>query len=311
MLFDKPLREHPPFLQLILVFSLCIASGGLFTLLALQLSEAVTGVAGQMVPFWLDNPEARFIPYIWWVQSMSAIGLFVVPGIVWAYYYDYNTPWEPLGFQYKAKLNTYAATTVLMVLVLPLVYAVYQLNQSMELPAAWSALEKSLQEAEKTSEQTIQLLLTASGWSGLAMNIIVIALLPAISEELIFRGVLQNIMRRFFANPHLAIWLTAILFSAIHMQWYGFLPRMLLGALFGYLYFWSGQLSLAVLAHFVNNGIAVIAEYASKTGKTPISETELLQSPWWLVLLSTLISGIFLRYLYLHRIKADSQLPSI
>lgn len=150
MLFDKPLRDHHPLLQLILIFSLCIASGGLFTLIALQLAEVVTGIPGQMVPFWLDKPEARYIPYIWWIQGMSALGLFVVPGIVWAYYYDYSTPWEPLGFQYKARVSTYLTTALLMLAVLPLVYSVYQLNQSMELPAAWSALEKACRKQRPT-----------------------------------------------------------------------------------------------------------------------------------------------------------------
>ncbi len=310
MLFDKPLREHPPLLQLILIFSLCIASGGLFTLLALQLAETVTGIPGQLVPFWLENPEARFIPYIWWMQSMSAVGLLVVPGLVWSYYYDYNTPWEPLGLQHPTKFKVYAATAVLMLIILPLVYAIYAFNQSMALPEAWSELEKSLQNAEATSQQTITLLLSATGWTGFVFNLIVIALLPALSEELIFRGVLQNIVRNSSGNPHLAIWLAAFVFSAVHMQWYGFLPRMLLGALFGYLYFWSGQLSLAVLAHFVNNAIAVLFEYAAKTGQAPVTETELLQSPWWLVLLSALFTGILLRYLHLHRLKLNPQIPS-
>lgn len=311
MLFNKPLREHPPLLQLILMVSLCIASGGLFTLIALQFSEAITGIPGQLVPVWLENPETRYIPYIWWMQSMSALGLLVVPGIIWSYYYDYNTNWQPLGLQHRSRFTVYLSVIALLLIVMPLIYAVYQANQQMKLPATWSALENSLQIAEQNSQKTIELLLQANGWSGLMLNLFVIALLPAISEELIFRAVLQNIMRRFFGNPHLAIWLAAILFSAVHMQWYGFLPRMLLGALFGYLYFWSGQLSLAVLAHFVNNAVAVLFEYAAKNGSSPITETQLLESPWWLVLLSALFTGILLRYLYLHRLKVTPQSPIV
>ncbi len=301
MLFDKPLRDHPPLLQLLLLFSLCIASGGLFTLIALQFSAQLTGISGQLVPAWLDQPDIKYIPYIWWMQSMSAFGLMVVPGIIWAYYYDYTTSWEPLGLHFKTSRKSYLAVVGIMLVSMPIIYAVYHWNQGIALPAAWSELEASLQKAEKDSEQTIKLLMQATGWSGLLMNLFVIALLPAISEELIFRGVLQNIMRSLFKQPHLAIWLTAILFSAIHMQWYGFLPRMLLGALFGYFYFWSGKISLAVLAHLVNNGLAVIIEYTGNATNLPVDEDVLLASPWWLVLLSLLFSGIFLRYLYLHR----------
>ncbi len=307
MLFDKPLREHHPALQFLLIFSLCLASGGLFALIALKTAAAVTGISGTIAADWLTHPDPAYIPYIWWIQSLSALGLFVVPGILWAYYYDYDTPWEPIGLHHRTGWKKYFSAVLILITVTPLVYVVYQLNQEMKLPEAWSALEATLQKAENESQQTIELLLTAAGWQGLLINLFVIAILPAVGEELLFRGVLQNIMRRFFRSPHAAIWFTAFLFSALHMQWYGFLPRMMLGALFGYLYFWSGNLLLPILAHLVNNGAAVFMEYAD-TGKQPlVTEDQLLHSPWWLVVISLLITGILMRYLYLHRISLTKQ----
>ena len=111
--------------------------------------------------------------------------------------------------------------------------------------------------------------------SGLLVNLLLMAVLPALSEEITFRGVLQQLLtapHRLspFASrlsPHLAIWLTAIIFSAIHMQFYGFVPRMLMGALFGYMMVWTGSLWVPMLMHFVNNGMAVLLYFmASRAG---------------------------------------------
>jgi len=93
-----------------------------------------------------------------------------------------------------------------------------------------------------------------------------IALLPAIGEELLFRGVIQRIFIRWTKNSHWGIWIAAILFSALHMQFYGFIPRLLLGALFGYLLVWSGSMWLPIAAHFVNNAVAVIGMYMIDKG---------------------------------------------
>lgn len=85
--------------------------------------------------------------------------------------------------------------------------------------------------------------------------------MPAVGEELVFRGLIQNQAHYLFKNIHLAIWLTALFFSFFHLQFYGLIPRLLLGALFGYLYYWSGTLWIPILAHFVNNGLALIMAY--------------------------------------------------
>lgn len=95
---------------------------------------------------------------------------------------------------------------------------------------------------------------------------VVIAIIPAIGEEIVFRGILQRKMIEARVNPHLAIWISAILFSAIHIQFFGFVPRLLLGALFGYLYFWTGDLKIAMFAHFVNNGFTLLMAYLNQLG---------------------------------------------
>jgi membrane protease YdiL (CAAX protease family) len=143
----------------------------------------------------------------------------------------------------------------------PLLELSAELNKGMKLPDFLKSLEqwmliKELEMAEMTKQ-----LLKMNSLGELVFNIFLLAVIPAIGEEFIFRGCLQRIFGRWSGNKHVAIWLTAIIFSAIHVQFYGFVPRMFLGALFGYLFTWSGTIWIPILAHFMNNAIAVTTAY--------------------------------------------------
>lgn len=128
---------------------------------------------------------------------------------------------------------------------------------------------------------------------------VVIAIIPAIGEELLFRGLIQNMFSKAFANHHIAIWVTGFIFAAIHMQFFGILPRMFLGVLFGYLYHWSGKLSTAMIGHLVNNGLAIIVLYLAQTDVIKVSTEEMEQSaPWPVVILFVVITSFLIRVFY-------------
>jgi membrane protease YdiL (CAAX protease family) len=98
----------------------------------------------------------------------------------------------------------------------------------------------------------------------LLVGFVVIALIPAIGEELVFRGLLQPRVQRLTHNVHAAVWITGFIFSAIHFQFYGLIPRMLLGVLLGYLYVWSGNLWYPIVGHFTNNGFTLLMIFLYK-----------------------------------------------
>jgi len=128
---------------------------------------------------------------------------------------------------------------------------------------------------------------------------VVVAIIPAIGEELLFRGLIQNMFSRAFANHHVAIWLTGFIFAAIHMQFFGVVPRMLLGVLFGYLYHWSGKLSVAMIGHLTNNGLALIALYLAQQGVVEVSPEQMEESaPWPAVILFAGLSFFLIRAFY-------------
>lgn len=166
-------------------------------------------------------------------------------------------------------------------------------NENISLPFGMEEWARPME--EKLAEVTLYLTQYESVFQ-MILAFLVVAVLPGIGEEIIFRGMIQNDLYRATRNMHLAIWISAFIFSAIHLQFYGFFPRMLLGALFGYLYFWSGNLWMPVLAHFVNNGFTLASLYFVQKGAIPvdIDNVELSATQ---VLFSAVFSG-FLIYAY-------------
>ena len=155
----------------------------------------------------------------------------------------------------------------------------------------------------KQSEEQLKILTehitTFRSTSHLILAFVVVAIIPAIGEELLFRGLIQNFFTKAFSNHHVAIWLTGFVFSAIHMQFFGVLPRMLLGVLFGYLYHWSGKLSVAMIGHLTNNGLALIAVYMAQTGVVEVSPEQMEESaPWPAVLVFSAITFVLMRTFY-------------
>lgn len=120
----------------------------------------------------------------------------------------------------------------------------------------------------------------------LFFNLVIIAILPGIGEELIFRGIIQKQIGLMLRNPIVAIWISAIIFSAIHLQFEGFLPRMVLGIVLGYLYHWTGNLWVPMLAHAFNNGIQIVLIYATGMDVTTFDEKSSDQLQWWMLPIS-------------------------
>jgi membrane protease YdiL (CAAX protease family) len=134
----------------------------------------------------------------------------------------------------------------------------------------------------------------------LLIGLVVIALLPAIGEELVFRGMIQNEFFRGTRNIHFAIWTSAIIFSAIHLQFYGFIPRVLLGALFGYLYYWSANLLIPMFAHFFNNAFGVVMIYLNQKKIIDFDVEDNTAAPLQYVLLNVLLTVGLLYYIWKH-----------
>jgi membrane protease YdiL (CAAX protease family) len=205
----------------------------------------------------LGSNELAFLRYMVIVQD---IAIFIVPAIIILYLMkpENNAPIPGLKTPY---MKDVLLVIILAFFLFPITNFTGQLNSEMHLPDWMSGLEKWMIEKEDQADGLIDLLISSKTIWVMLLNIVMIAVLPAIGEELIFRGVFQRIFYKLFRSGHLAVWFTAFIFSAVHFQFLGFIPRFILGLSFGYLYLWSGTLWLPIIAHFVNNAVPVVGTY--------------------------------------------------
>jgi len=205
------------------------------------------------------------------LTAIQHILLFIIPPFIAAFIFSKNI--KKYLFINKTSLLLVILTFLIIILAIPIINFTGFFNAKLSLPESLSGLEKIMKEMETSAKILTEKILNVSSIDGLAVNIFVIALLPAIGEELIFRGILLRLFKEWFNNVHVAIIISAFLFSFIHFQFYGFIPRMLLGIVFGYLLYWSGSIFLPILAHFFNNAFAVTANYFMK-GTDMLEKTE-------------------------------------
>lgn len=223
-------------------------------------------------------------------------GMFILPAIIYPYLLGKRW-WSFLHF-HGINLERIFFTFLIMFFFFPLSNYLGQLNAGLEMPESLGWLENKFEAWEEQARSLTQALLGAESWIGLLRNLFLLALLPALGEEMLFRGAVQRSLASWSKNTHLAIWVTAILFSAMHMQFYGFLPRLALGALFGYLLVWTGTLWVPILGHFLNNATAVLGNYfLSKEGlEEKIENAGGQEGQTFFVLLTALVVGGLLYY---------------
>jgi membrane protease YdiL (CAAX protease family) len=196
-----------------------------------------------------------------WVLQFAGTTLPILLSPVFFAYFIVREPGNYLKTSFHFPPVLIAVAFFTMLVSSPLIEFLSDINQNMVLPKFLKGVEEWMRESENSAKKLSDSMLQMQTIWHLVFDLFFIGLLTAIVEEFMFRGCLQTIFVRWTRNHHAAIWITAILFSAFHMEFFGFLPRLLLGVLFGYFTAWSGSVWPAVWAHFVNNGTAVVATY--------------------------------------------------
>jgi len=197
--------------------------------------------------------------------ASGTLGAFLLPSLILQYIERHHVY---LHQQFQRK-EVYLLAVVFLFAFGPSMQLLSELNAQLALPDSMQALESWMKGQEDNMASLTERVIMVDSIPLLLLNIIVMALLPAIAEEFYFRGSILHIAKRMVHNDHIAIWLTAIIFSAIHLQFYGFLPRLFLGAMFGYMYIWTRNIWVPVLGHFVNNAtVTILAYYYASQGRT-------------------------------------------
>lgn len=239
------------------------------------------------------HPEIR-LPILIMQGCATLIGLILIP-ILYAWAIEKNNPVSWITS--KATPMVMIVVTALIVISFMAINSIFiEWNANFAFPDFLKDFGNWAREQETKAEELTKFFTTFNSTGDFLFGLLVIALLPAIGEELVFRGMLQPEIFRTSGNHHVAIWVSAIIFSAFHMQFFGFVPRMLLGALFGYLYVWSGNLLIPMIAHFVNNGFSVLMMYLYQQGTITTDLDSPEAAPWPVVAGFTLAFAALLFY---------------
>jgi membrane protease YdiL (CAAX protease family) len=193
-------------------------------------------------------------------QVILQVFMFLVPSLAFAYLCK-EKPKVSLKTNKNANPMFLLLAVILTLTIQPVIDFLAYCNQQMTLPESMAFIEEKMRAGELAAEKAVSLLFADKSITGLIFNLLVIAIVAGLAEELFFRGCLQQILHKISGNEHVAIWVGAVIFSTMHFQFFGFIPRVLLGALLGYLFVWSRNLWVPIIVHTVNNAAGVIFAY--------------------------------------------------
>lgn len=306
----KFLRETTPFTQIIFTLITILMGGIVISIVGFLGCRIFLGISFEDLTLLLTNySNPDNIGILKFFQVLQTIGMFILPPVILAFSLD-NQPYRYLQMDRIPSMVSLGLVAAVILVSGPLIEWFALINQQLVLPSWLSSLENWMRNSEDQAGEITKAFLATKSLGGLLGNILVVAVLPAIGEELLFRGILQKMIKSLIGSSHGAIWITAILFSALHLQFFGFLPRMLLGVLFGYLLEWTGSLWLPILAHFINNAAGVLIYFFTGEGLEPDkADTSIFaNSLFCWALASGVILWFLLHYLYLRKLETNSDM---
>lgn len=253
------LKTKPVWIQLLLFVGMAFGLFFVLTLIGTIILSSITGVGlleVKNIDQW--NPsDPRMIHFIRGLLLIQFLGLFLIPSLLFAYFSD-PKPLNYVGLKQPVKPIFWLLAIVAMFVAIPAVEYIGALNQKMNFGAETQQWMKNM---EEEAAKQIQFMLSKHTPTELILNLIFVSLFAGIGEEIFFRGILQRLFIRAFKNPWMGIVLTAAIFSAFHFQFFGFFPRLMLGIVLGVIYWYSGNLWTAILAHFIYDGSIIVLAY--------------------------------------------------
>ncbi|MDR1860186.1 MAG: CPBP family intramembrane metalloprotease [Bacteroidales bacterium] len=290
-MFIQVFRNIKPAFQLFLTLGVWALTTALIYLAAILAAFPLFGVQETVG---LLNGAVVSLDMLKYLQTVTALGSFVAPAMFAGWLFGGNIS-EYLHINRFCSVGRLCLSLLCLLTLLPFVNYTGELNSRMVLPDFLSGMETWMRDAESRAELLVRQFMDVKTVGGLLFNILMIAIIPAVGEEFLFRGVVQRQIAATMRNVHAGIWLTAALFSALHFQFFSFLPRLFLGALFGYLAIYTRTLWAPVFCHFMNNLLGVLSIYIINNCTDGILKdlASAVESgdatAWWLTCLSLLL----------------------
>ena len=255
-----------PFKQLFIII-ICFCVGFLLS----------TSVVGVLYLFMHGEYSYKLLLIISSVISFGLSALFAAKFIG-----NGEMPFRFMGMAQSPNFVKYILAIAFMLAIMPTIEFISSLNACYSFPDSMKGIEDFFRAIDESANQSTLKALSGEGVGAFVLNLIAIAITPAICEEMFFRGVFQKYLVGNMKNPHVAILITAFIFSAIHMQFSGLVPRFILGMVLGYLFYMSGSLWLSIVAHVTNNALVVIVAFFYKDFVTVNSDLGAYANPWWI-----------------------------
>jgi len=301
-----------PFLQLVIAILLIVPFYFLVMMVGVGLIGPLFHInAMDFITALNDNTDAlkgtpAFISALKFLQGISEM-VFLAPALVFALMMG------PKNNFLKLNRSTYLIPVLLALAILitaqPIVAYLQDLNENMQLPAYMHGIMNWMRDAQNKADAISKILLKMPDLKSLIINIVIVAAIPAFCEEAFFRGTIQQILGKWIQNKHVVVWTTAIIFSAVHGEFFGFVPRMVLGAVLGYLFLWSGNLWYSIIGHMTNNGLGVIVSYLYQAKIISYNPDSNDTGPMWLTVSATIlmIGAIIIYHNYFKHHPPDSE----
>lgn len=283
------LANLTPFTKLLLIFLMILGSSIFVTMLFMFAAIPITGIEG----FKALITGAISISYLKYLQVVQAFSVFIFPSLILAWLLS-ERPWIWLGFR-KTKWILLLTSVTLFIVCQPLVTFLANINSHLFLPDFLKPVEDWMRNSEDSASQLVFQFLDTSNPLSMLVNLVMIVLLPAIGEEMLFRGTIQPVIGQWTKNLHWAVWITAFLFSAMHMQFFTFLPRFLLGLLLGYLLVYGKSIWYPIAGHFMNNFLSLVIFYyfrATKPDENPMDSDTNGYNTWMVILSFVLVTAL-------------------
>jgi membrane protease YdiL (CAAX protease family) len=283
------LKSRPAWIQLVIFLGLAFSVLIVFTQIGEPILRNLTGIKTQLQDMkqW-ENANPALITFVRGMLVLQFLGLFLIPALVFAW----PEPVAYLGLKAPDKNRYWIFAVVIMIVAIPMVEYLGMLNQKISLGGSTQQWMKSM---EENAAKQIRFMLKEHTLSELIKNLVFIALFAGIGEELFFRGVLQRLLIKAFGSPWAGIVVTAFLFSAFHFQFFGFFPRFLLGILLGAIYWYSGSLWPAIIAHFIYDGLIIVLAYLDPSMiQNPDKPLMNPSSQLMMTLVSAVLTGLIL-----------------
>ncbi|MFA6923161.1 MAG: CPBP family intramembrane glutamic endopeptidase [Bacteroidales bacterium] len=309
-MYSPFLEQKPASIKLLFLGGIMLISLYFFTSLSVYFLPNVNIIGNLNILSEIHNKEVLSAMKI--LQIISSTSLFILPPLIFSFLAS-SKPLEYLSISGKVKIQSIFFCCLIMFAGFPLMNWLGEINKMLVLPKFIGGIESWMRSSEKDAEKLTEVFLDVNNKKDFFVNILMVAIIPALGEEFIFRGILQKLLIEATKRKHLSIIIASFVFGFFHFQFFTFLPRFLMGVLFGYLLLWSKSLWLPICCHFVNNASAVIFSFLSNKGYLPsdIDDVGKQQNQMLIIFTSTIIATFLIYTVYRTEKKNNIKFISI